>query len=142
MAVIEVPKVDGLAEGEGLVSDIPSTLHYLLSRLLEQDEALLHAEYRRTEQEVTWFVRGRGDGREGEDEAVATLPAGIFSSLVSRVALSLDIDYTSGGHARGVLAQRGRRHECRVFLSRCRESGYWIRVYARLAPPAAAGEAP
>jgi hypothetical protein len=134
MVVIEVPKVDVLAVGEGLLSDIPSTLHYLLSRLLEQDDALLHAERRPTQQEATFFLRRRGDGREGDDVPVATLPAGVFSSIVSRVALALDIDYTGGGHARGVLAQGGWRHECRVFLSKCRESGYWIRIYVRPEP--------
>jgi hypothetical protein len=54
-----------------LVNELPAeltplrVLPYLLSRLLEHDEALLHAENRRDGQPlVTWHVRPRADGRE------------------------------------------------------------------------------
>jgi hypothetical protein len=109
-------------------------LPFLLTHLLEHEDALLHAEYRHDgEHTVTWYVRRRSDGKELDDRPIAHLPAGMFSSLVSRIALSADVDYHRGGAGTMTLPQNGRRFECRVFLSRNRESDYWIRVYARAA---------
>ena len=130
MKALEIPKTETLATGDGLLSNIPAVLAFLLTRLLQHEEALLHAEWRGAESEVSWYVRPRGTSGEADDVAVAALPAGIFSSLVSRVALSFDIDYTHGGSGRGILTQGASRHDCRIFLSRCRQTGYWIRIYA------------
>jgi hypothetical protein len=133
MSVIEI----------SIVNDLPADLHvprhvlpFLLSRLLEHDEALLHAERRRdAASSVTWFVRQRSEGKEGDDRPIAQLPAGIFSSLITRIALPADVDYQRGGAGSMTLTQNGQRFECRVFLSRNRESGYWIRIYSRRIPP-------
>jgi len=115
-----------------LLSQIYVTLSFLLTRLLSHEEGLLHADYRRgSDQNVTWYVRPRTGGNEQDDVPVAVLPAGAFSSLVARIALAAQIDHQRGGAAPLTLCQNGRRFDCRVFLSKCRESGYWIRLYAR-----------
>jgi hypothetical protein len=130
MNVIDIPIVNELPAD--LLSEIYVSLAFLLTRLLANEEGLLHAEYRHgSEQDVTWYVRLRSDGKEQDDVPVAVLPAGIFSSLVARIALKAEIDHQRGGAAPLMLSQNGRRFDCRVFLSKCRESGYWIRLYAR-----------
>jgi hypothetical protein len=121
------------------VNDLPAdllspmrVLPFLLTRLLSSDDALLHADYRHgSDDTVTWYVRQRTGGIDQDDAPVAVLPAGIFTSLVTRIALHADIDHHRGGAAALTLSQNGRRFDCRVFLSKCRESGYWIRLYAR-----------
>ena len=133
MSVIEIPTVN----------ELPADLHvprlvlpFLLTRLLEEDEALLHAEHRRDDAPcVTWSVRRRSEGKDGDDRPIAQLPAGIFSSLISRIALMADMDYQRGGAGSMTLTQSGGHFECRVFLSRNRESGYWIRIYSRRMQP-------
>jgi hypothetical protein len=96
-----------------LPSDLLVPLHvlpFLLTRLLEYEEALLHAEYRRNgEPLVTWYVRPRRDGQELDDRVIAQLPSGIFSSLVSRIALMADVDYQRGGAASLTPMQKGCR---------------------------------
>ena len=132
---IEYPRVDALPGCEEVVSDIPRVVGFLLTRLFSHDQALLHAERPRVDSDVTWYVRPRGLGGDGNDVPVATLPGGIFSSIVSRLALAFGIDYTTGGFGRGTLLSEGSRFDCRVFLSRCAASGYWVRVYAAAAQP-------
>jgi hypothetical protein len=128
MSTIDIPTVHDLPNPLSPLRVLP----FLLTRVLEHEEALLHAEYRRgLDQNVTWYVRQRTDGKDHIDVPVAVLPAGIFSSLVTRIALSAEIDHQRGGAAPLTLSQNGRRFDCRVFLSKCRESGYWIRLYAR-----------
>jgi hypothetical protein len=129
MPEIELQRVDMPPEGESALADIPRAIGFLLTRLLSHDQALLHAEYRRTESEVTWYVRARLKAGEGEDEAVATLAAGTFSSILARLAVTFGIDYTTSGCATGTMLLEGRRFDCRIFLSKCKASGYWIRIY-------------
>jgi hypothetical protein len=108
------------------------TLAFPLTRLLTNEEGLLHADCRHgSDQNVTWYVRQRTGGNDQDDVPVAVLPAGIFSSLVARIALKAEIDHQRGGTGVLTLRQNGRRFDCRAFLSKCRESGYWIRLYAR-----------
>ena len=131
MNVIDIPTVNDLP-GD-LLSNIPVSLSFLLTRLLSSEEGLLHADYRHgSDQNVTWYVRQRDDGKDQHDVPVAVLPAGIFGSLVARIALAAQIDHQRSGAAPLVLSQNLRRFDCRVFLSKCRESGYWIRLYARV----------
>jgi hypothetical protein len=130
MDLVDISRLDELP-GD-LLGDIPASLCFLLSRLLAMEEGLLHADYRHgSEQDVTWYVRRRGDGKEHDDVPVAVLPAGIFSSLVARIALEAGIDHQRGGAGALALSQEGRQFDCRVFLSKCRETGYWVRLYAR-----------
>jgi hypothetical protein len=130
MNVLDIPTVNDLPED--LLSSIRVSLAFLLTRLLTNEEAMLHAEYRRgCDQEVTWYVRQRTDGKDHDDVPIAVLPAGIFSSLVARIALAAGIDHQRGGTAPLTLSQAGRCFDCQVSLSNCRESGYWIRLSAR-----------
>jgi hypothetical protein len=138
MGEVEYHRVDAMPDPERVLSEIPRALSFLLTRLLSHDRALLHAECRRGTPEMTWYVRQRTDASEGQDVPVATVPWGIVSSMISRVALAFDIDYTTGGYGRGTLLFEGRRFDCRVFLSKCSDSGYWIRIYAAAAQPAVA----
>jgi hypothetical protein len=127
--MLDVPTVNDLPSD--LLGNIPKSLAFLLTRLLTNDEGLLHAERRELNRDVTWYVRHRIDGKDQDDVPVAVLPAGIFSSLVARIALAAEIDHQRGGAAPLTLSHNGRQFDCRVFLSKCRESGYWIRLYAR-----------
>ncbi len=130
MNVIDIPTVNALPEDP--LGKIPTSLSFLLTRLLASEEGLLHADYRHgVDQNVTWYVRHRTGGTDQDDVPVAVLPAGIFSSLIARIALAAEIDHQRGGAGPLALSQNGRRFDCRVFLSKCRESGYWIRLYAR-----------
>ncbi len=129
---IEVPKVEALAQAGEPLEHVLTVRHFLLTALLKHDDALLHAEHRRPAPDVTWYVRPRSDEHEGDDEAIAVLPSAILQSVAARLAVLLEIDYKEGGQGRAVLSQDGRRYDCRVFLSNCRASGYWVRVYARV----------
>jgi hypothetical protein len=128
---IEIPKVDSLAQIDAPLEQVPKVCHFLLTALLRCEDALLYTEYYRPEPDVTWYVRRRSEEREGDDEVVAVLPSAILQSFAARLAVLLKIHHTEGGYARAVLSQDGRRYDCRVFLSNCRASGYWLRVYAR-----------
>src|SRR4051812_7789886 len=98
MNVIDIPIVNDVSAG--LVGNVRASLGFLLTRLLMNEEGLLHADYRHgCEESVTWYVRRRKDGKEQEDEAVAVLPGGIFSSLAARIALLAEIDHQHGGAA-------------------------------------------
>ena len=130
MGEIRHHRVDDMPDRERVVSEIPRAVGFLLTRLLSAHQALLHAEDRHTEADVTWYVRPRGPQGEGEDVPVATLPAGIFSSIAARLALAFGIDYTTGGYGQGAILFEDRRFDCRVFISKCAASGYWVRVYA------------
>jgi hypothetical protein len=132
MVEIEHQRVDTISDGEGVLANIPRALGFLFTRLFTRDDggALLHAEHRAGEAEVVWYVRPRGDGVDGADAPVATLPATSFSSMISRVAIAFDVNYITGGAGRGTILFEGRRFDCTVFLSRNRATGYWIRLYA------------
>jgi hypothetical protein len=150
MTEFEHHRVDMMLDREQALSDIPRTVGFLITRLLSHRVALLHAEARRAESEVTWYVRQRGEAvemedamaedlprgifssvlaGEGEDMPVANVPAGIFSSIVARLAILFGIDHITGGCGQGTILFEGRRFNCCVFLSRCAASGYWIRLY-------------
>jgi hypothetical protein len=131
MVEVKLPRFDTLPE-EGVLGSIPATMGYLLTQLLTRERALLHAESLRPEEEVTCYVRPRREKTDGEDEAVATLPRPVFISIVARLALMFEIDFVDGGRGDGVVLFEGRRFKCRMFLSRCKESGYWIRFYANV----------
>ena len=133
MIELNLERVEALPDpDDGLF--IARALGFVITRMLDEGPALLHAENRRGGRtEVAWYVRGRSDDAEGEDVLVATLPAGIFSSMVARLAVTFGIDHTSAGAARGAMTLEGRRYVCDLFLSKCRNTGYWIRVYARVA---------
>ena len=127
---MELRRVNEPPDAEQALSDIPRALGFVLTRLLSHDRALLHAEHRRPEPAVTWYVRRRSESAEGEEVPVAALPSGTFTSMVTRVALLFGVDYRTGGRGRGILSFEGRRFDCVVFLSRRPESGSWIRLYA------------
>ena len=133
MKTIEIPKVESLAAIGDPLEHIAETFHFLLTALVSREQALLHVEYRRPAADTVWYLRPRTDDGDGVDETVAVLPSAIVQSCAARLALAVDLDYKAGGQARAILMQAGRRHECRIFLSNCRESGYWIRVYAKAA---------
>lgn len=129
MTTIEIPKVETL-EGIGDPCEhIITVFHFLLTSLLSRNQALLHAEYRRPEAKTTWYLRPRAPDLEGEDEPLVVLPSGILLSCAARLALVLDLSHKEGGRGRFELVQGKRRHDCHVFLSNCKESGHWIRVY-------------
>ena len=132
MTTIEVPKIETL-EGVGDPCEhIITVLHFLLTSLLSREQVLLHAEYQRPAANTTWYLRPRTTDSEREDEPLVVLPSGILQSCAARLALALDVSHKEGGHGRVEMVQGGRRHDCRVFLSNCRESGYWIRVYGQV----------
>jgi len=131
MTTIEIPKVESLATVGDPLEHILEVLHFLLSSLLSHDHALLHAEYRRPATHTVWYLRPRTHEQEGEEETLAVLPSAVLQSCAARLAVHMSVSHTEGGHGRLVLRQQGRRHECRVFLSNCRDSGVWIRVYGR-----------
>jgi hypothetical protein len=129
MVEVEIPRYDELP-AEGVLANIPAVMGYCVTQLLTREQALLHAESLRPEEEVTCYVRPRRDKTDGEDEAVVTVPRAVFISIVARMALMFEIDFVDGGRGDGVVLFEERRFACRVFLSRCKESGYWIRFYA------------
>ena len=131
MTTLEIPKVESLAAIGDPLEHVADVLHFLLTALLRYDQALLHAEYRRPAANTIWYLRARTNDHEGDDATLAVLPSAIVPSCAARLALALDMDHKAGGHRRAVLSQEGRQHECRIFLSNCRESGYWIRLYAK-----------
>ena len=133
MSDIELHRVDVMPDQESVTASIPRAMGFLLTRLLSQGQGLLYAEWDRVEPEVAWYVRKREPEREGEDLVLATLPAGLFSSMIARLALTFDIDYTSSGYGKRTMLFEGRRYQCIVFLSKCAATGYWIRVYAAAA---------
>jgi len=130
-ATIEVPVVKSLGEVGDPCENIVGALHFLLSALIGRREALLHAEWLRPAEDVVWFLRSREDGSEGSDERIATFPSAVSHSCISRLALSMGMSHIIGGHGRAALVQDGQRHECSIYLSNCKESGSWIRVYAK-----------
>ena len=130
-AVIEVRRVESLAEVGEPLEQVATVLYFLLTSLLKQKEGLLHAEHRRPQSEVTWYVRPRADGNEGHDGPVAILPAAILQSCTARMAMALDLSHIEGGYRKAVFSLEGRRHECSVYVSNCRQSGCWMRIYAR-----------
>ena len=71
-------RVDVLPDREGVLSDIPRAVGFLLTRLFSHERALLHAERlgAESERDVTWYVRPRGPSGEGQDVPAAALPAG------------------------------------------------------------------
>ena len=139
MAEIEIYRVDVMPDREQVLGDIPRAVGFLLTRVLslgqDHGQALLHAEARHAEPEVTWYLRRRGGEGEGEDSPVGTVPIGILSSVLARLALAFDIDYVAGGCGRGTIVFEGRRFDCRVFLSKSAACGYWIRFYVATAKP-------
>ena len=130
-ATIEFPLVKSLTEVGDPCENIVATLHFLLSALVSRSEALLHAEWLRPAEDVTWFVRSRNKVEEGPDERLAVLPAAVSHSCISRLALATNLSHIAGGHSRATLVQEGQRHACSIYLSNCKESGSWIRVYAK-----------
>src|ERR1043166_2241023 len=132
MATIEIPKVDSLDGAGDPCEHIVTVFHFLLTSLLSREQALLHAEYRRPAIEAALYLRPRTKDHEGDDETVAVLPSAILQSCAARLTLALDLSHIEGGHARVEMVQEGRRHDCSVYLSNCRDSGCWIRIYGRL----------
>jgi hypothetical protein len=132
MTSIEIPKVESLEGMADPCENVQFVLHFLLTKLLGREQGLLHAEYRRPDPKSVWYLRTRGDEFEGEDETVAVLPSAILQSCAARLALTMDLSHKEGGYGRLEMRQEGRRYECRVYLSNCRESGCWIRVYGRV----------
>jgi len=132
MTAIEIPKVVSLNGVGDPLEHILTVFHFLLTSLLNREQALLHAEYLRPAADSTWYLRPRSSDGEGVDEPVATLPSAIVSSCAARLALAMEFHHTEGGAGRLMLTQGSRRHDCRVFLSNCRGSGFWIRVYGRV----------
>ena len=131
MVTIEVPRIitlDGLGDP---CEHIVTVFHFLLTHLLSREQALLHAEYKRPDPITTWYLRPRTKDREGEDEALAILPSAILQSCAARLALALNLSHIEGGYGRLELVQEDRRQDCTVYLSNCRNSGCWIRVYGR-----------
>ena len=128
-APIEIPLVKSLAEVGDPCENIVATLHFLLGALMSRGEALLHAEWLRPAEEVTWFLRSRDGGKEGADESLAVLPSAVSHSCISRLALITNLSYITGGRSQATLIQHGHRHACSIYLSNCKESGSWIRVY-------------
>lgn len=136
MNVLDVPKVAALPSDP--LGAIRVVLAFLLTQLLATRHATLHADYRHgVDETVTWYVRRQADdgSDEGDDVPVASLPAGTFSSLVARVALAAGIDHQTRGDATLALRQDGQTFVGRVSLSKCKQSGYWIRLYTRTASP-------
>ena len=133
MSEIELHRVDVMPDQESVAATIPRAMEFLLTRLLTQGQALLLAKWQRAEPEVTWYVRKRGPENDGEDVAVATVPWAIFSSMLARLAVMFEIDYTTGGYGQGTMMFEGRRFKCHVFLSKCRATGYWLHMYAAAA---------
>jgi hypothetical protein len=131
MTNIEIPRVESLEGIADPCENIPFVLHFLLTKLLGHEQGLLYAEYRRPDPESAWYLRTRSKDFEGEDEKVAVLSSAILQSCAARLALTLDLSHKEGGYGRLEMTQEGRRYECRIYLSNCRESGYWIRVYAK-----------
>jgi hypothetical protein len=130
MVEVKIPRFDKLPE-EGVLGNIPAVMGYWVTQLLTREQALLHAESLCPEEDVTLYLRPRREKTDGEDEAVVRVPRAVFISIVARMALMFEIDFVDGGRGDSVVLFEGRRFKCRVFLSRCKESGYWIRIYAR-----------
>jgi hypothetical protein len=133
MTTIEIPKVESLDGVGDPCEHILTVFHFLLTSLLSREQALLHAEYRRPAAETTWYLRPRTKDAEGDDEPLAVLPSSLLQSCAARLALTLDLSHIEGGYGRLQMTQEGRRHDCSVYLSNCRHSGCWIRVYGRAA---------
>jgi hypothetical protein len=130
MVEVKIPRFDKLPE-EGVVGNIPAVMGYWLTQLLTREQALLHAESLRPDEDVTLYLRPRREKTDGDDEAVVTVPRAVFISIVARMALMFEINFVDGGRGDSVVLFEERRFKCRVFLSRCKESGYWIRMYAQ-----------
>lgn len=128
---IEVPLVKSLAEVGDPCENVRATLAFLLSALLSRGEALLHAEWLRPAETVSWYLRSRDGGKEGADESLAVLPAMVSHSCISRLALYTNLCYVAGGHSQATFVHNGHQHACLIYLSNRKESGSWIRVYAR-----------
>lgn len=133
MTTIEIPKVESLDGLGDPCEHILTVFHFLLTSLLSREQALLHAEYRRPDAETVWYLRSRTKDEEGKDEIIAVLPSAILQSCAARLAITLNLSHKEGGSGQLAMVQTGRRHDCRVYLSNCRDSGYWIRVYGRAA---------
>ena len=131
MATIEVPRVETLDGVGDPCEQILTVFHFLLTSLLSREQALLHAEYRRPAADTTWYLRPRTKDAEGDDETLAVLPSAFLQLCAARLALAMDLSHIEGGHGRVQMTQDGRRHDCSVYLSNCRDSGCWIRVYGQ-----------
>ena len=128
---IEITRVESLENVGNPLENIATIFNFLLTSLLRREHALLHVEVRRLATDTAWYLRSRTKEGESDDEIVAVLPSAIVSSCAARLAVAMGIHHTDGGHGRVVLSQGGRRQDCLVFLSNCRDSGFWIRVYAQ-----------
>ena|SRR5882724_6630607 len=131
MTTIKIPKVESLDNIGDPLEQVLTVFHFLLTALLQRDRALLHTEHRPPAGETVWYLRDRTGEREGEDEKLIVLPSAFVSSCAARLAVALGINHAEGGYGHCEMSQEGRRHDCRVFLSKCKDSGYWIRVYGR-----------
>ena len=133
MTTIEIPAVESLDGVGDPCEHVLTVFHFLMTSLLKHERALLHAEWRRPQAETAWYLRRRASELEGDDEQLMVLPSAIVSSCVARLAVTLGINHAEGGFGDFEMRQGSRRHICRVFLSRFKDSGYWIRVYGHAA---------
>ncbi len=125
---IEVPEV---AELSGAEFDVVTYAHFLLTRLLRHDTALLHGQFR--DGTGIWLLRQRPNGTEGSDEAIARIDSkGDFRMVLARFGFFYMAVQLYGGFARRVLIHRGRQYGCNIYMSNDNWTGYWIRVYARV----------
>ncbi len=127
--IFEVPKIEKLPGNP--LEEIPTACHFILNHVFAHEQSLLQAEHRLPENEVVFHLRPRTDLEDGLDARVVAVPAQVLHSLAARLALTMEIDHSEGGHGRLVITREGNRRKCRIFLSNCRATGCWIRIYAR-----------
>jgi len=130
-AVLELPDPAPYHENPTAFSDL------VLTNLFRHDSALLHAEYQHPENSVSWFIRPRFQGSDGEPDLLATVSPslGSFRSVLARINCRFATTGIYGGFVMQFLRQNGRVHRCLIYTSNTGLSDYWIRIYAAVVDP-------
>jgi len=132
METLDVPEVTKMPELAANEGNPVAYADMVLTSLFSHTPALLHAEYRPRDTDVTWFVRPIRGETEQQDVPVAVMgfSSGYFRAVLARFGHHYMVGQLYSGHSVCILRQASREHRCYIYMSNNGQSGFWIRVYA------------
>lgn len=131
METLDVPELLELPDPAPFDESPVAFADFVLTKLFRHGSALLHAEYRHSEESVTWLIYPRSGDETERDLLVAVSPSlGSFRSVLARFGHHYMGGQLYNGFAMRFLRQHDRTHQCLIYSSNMGESGFWIRVYA------------
>ena len=144
MDTFDVPEFKTLPENpEGHGSTpISAFVDMLLTSLFSHAPAILHAEFQGEDQSqpVVWSVRPLIAGQDQQSVPVAVSDScGIFRMALARFGHHYMRDQLYNGYSLVSLRQGGSIYRTYIYMSNGGLPGFWIKIYAALAQPDAAG---